>query len=196
MTHTHAPARILLLGGIGSGKSAVARLLGELGAVVVDADRLGHEVLLAEGYDAVASRWPEVASAAGRAIDRRRLGAIVFEDAAELADLESITHPLIAARIATLVGENASDTVVVEMPLLKDLVTGEWVRIAVTTPRPTRVNRLLARGMSEAEIEARMAVQPSDADFAAAADHVIENSGTLDDLGRAVLTIWSYLVTG
>lgn len=186
--------RILLLGGIGTGKSAVARLFAGLGATVVDADRLGHQVLEDEGLDLVAERWPSVLTPEG-AIDRAALGAIVFEDGDELAALERITHPLIAARIARFAADVVDRPLVVEMPLLKDLTEGSWVRVAVTAPRHVRMARLAERGMSERDVLARMRAQPSDAEFAEAADHVIDNSGTLEDLGRQVLRLWSDLVT-
>ena len=186
--------RILLLGGIGTGKSAVARLFAELGATVVDADRLGHQVLEEEGLDLVAERWPSVLTPEGT-IDRAALGAIVFQDGDELATLERITHPLIAARIARFAADVVGRPLVVEMPLLKDLTEGSWIRVAVTAPRQVRMARLAERGMSERDVLARMRAQPSDAEFAEAADHVIDNSGTLDDLGRQVLRLWSELVT-
>ncbi|NNF63938.1 MAG: dephospho-CoA kinase [Acidimicrobiia bacterium] len=193
MINAPTSPRILLLGGIGTGKSAVARLLAELGATVVDADRLGHQVLDDEGFEAVADRWPSVITSEGT-VDRRALGAIVFRDRDELAALEGITHPLIAARIAKSAAEVVDRPLVVEMPLLKNLTDGAWIRVAVTAPRDVRMERLAERGMTKRDIVARMDAQPSDAEFVQAADHVIDNSGSLDDLGRQVLRLWSILV--
>ena len=98
--NSETPLRVIVSGGIGSGKTTVLRLLERLGAVVVEADRIGHEVLEPGGasYDAVATRWPSVV-VEGR-IERSLLAAIVFSDLEQLALLESLTHPAIRDEIA------------------------------------------------------------------------------------------------
>ncbi|NNL69734.1 MAG: dephospho-CoA kinase, partial [Acidimicrobiia bacterium] len=98
----HRHTRILLSGGIGAGKSAAARIIAARGYPVIHADKIGHAVLEPEGeaFPAVAARWPEVV--VDGMIDRPRLAEIVFDDPAALTELESLTHPAIAARIMNL----------------------------------------------------------------------------------------------
>lgn len=177
---------IILSGGIGSGKSAVGRLLAERGATVVHADAIGHEVLEPEGsaFGDVASRWPEVV-ADGR-IDRRALGRIVFNDPAQLAELESMTHPAIRRRIRSIVDRSDAWLVVVELPLLADLLGPGWTRVVVDAPEDVRRARLLDRGMEADEIDARMGAQPSAEAWRAAGAYVIENVGDPADLDRRV----------
>ncbi len=187
---------MLLGGGIGSGKSAVAALLRELGATVIDADAAGHEVLEpgGEAFARVAARWPEVVRD-GR-IDRAALGGVVFADPTQLAALEAITHPAIAARIAAAVAAAGTDVVVVEMPVLARLVGQGWPRVVVDAPDEARVARAVARGMDEDDVQRRMAAQPSREDWLAAADYVVDNSGMREDLRGEVERLWAWLTGG
>jgi dephospho-CoA kinase len=172
--------RVLLIGGIGTGKSTLARFLAERGAVVIDADEVGHQVLEAEAFEAVAARWPEVV-VDGR-IDRQALGAIVFGDALQLRELEAITHPAIRSRILSRVAEAESEIVVVQLPLLEDFLGSGWVRVVIVADREARVARLLGRGMTLDRIEAVMETQPDEEEWVAAADLVVDNSGPLEQL--------------
>jgi dephospho-CoA kinase len=174
---------LVLSGGIGAGKSAVAEALSARGIPVIHADMIGHAVLEPEGeaFHAVSAWWPEVL--VDGHIDRRRLAAIVFEDPHALKELESMTHPAIAARVHNLVAaESEADLVVVELPLLLPLLGDGWFRVVVDAPMEARVRRLADRGMEVADIDARMAVQPSASEWTAAAGYVIHNSGTLEEL--------------
>jgi len=173
---------IILTGGIGSGKSAVGRVLAERGATVVHADAIGHGIIEPEGlvFREVAQRWPQVV-VDGR-IDRRALGRIVFEDPQQLAELEAITHPAIRESIMKQVEESQASLIVVELPLLADLLGDGWTRVVVDAPVDVRHRRLEERGMDPDEIDGRMAAQPSREEWLAAADHVVDNSGSLDDL--------------
>lgn len=173
---------LILTGGIGSGKSAVGRLLAKRGATVVHADGIGHEILEPQGlvFDAVAARWPQ-AVVSGR-IDRRALGRIVFADPAQLAELEAITHPAIRERILEVVADAGDGLVVVELPILREFLGEGWTRVVVDAPEEVRLRRLRDRGLADDEIEGRMAAQPDRETWLAAADHVVDNSGTLDDL--------------
>jgi dephospho-CoA kinase len=175
---------IILTGGIGSGKSAVGRLFAERGATVVHADGIGHDILEPEGlvFREVADRWPQVV-VEGR-IDRRALGRIVFSDPDQLAELEALTHPAIRDRILELVDEAGDGPVVVELPILRDFLGEGWTRVVVDAPVEIRAARLRERGLADDEIEARLAAQPDRAEWLAAADHVIDNSGSLQDLER------------
>jgi dephospho-CoA kinase len=148
---------------------------------------IGHAVLEPEGeaFQSVAAWWPEVL--VDGHIDRHRLAAIVFADPQALKELESMTHPAIAARIHNLVAaESEADLVVVELPLLFPLLGDGWIRVVVDAPMEARRRRLSDRGMTPADIEARMAAQPSASEWAALADFLIHNNGTLDDLGPEV----------
>jgi dephospho-CoA kinase len=192
-----------LVGGIGSGKSVACAILAELGAEVINADVVGHEVYEPgkPGFDAIVAEFGnDVVGADGR-IDRKRLGAIVFGDEAKLARLNAIVHPLIRAeierRIARARENDAVRAVVVEAAILleagwRSLVDQVWV---ISARREDVVERLASqRGMAEAETDARMARQMTDAERRAAADVVIENVGSLDDLRTRLTGLWQTLV--
>lgn len=165
-------------------------MLRQRGAVVIEADRIGHEVLEPGGaaFDEVAQRWPSVV-VAGR-VDRGRLAAIVFTDDEQLALLESITHPHIRNEIEKRVAASHKRDVVVELPLASDLMAGDWIRLVVVAPAAARLERKVSGGMAKADIENRMAAQPFPADWTAEADIVIDNSGSLADLENAVEAAW------
>lgn len=192
-----------LVGGIGSGKSTAAAILAELGAEVINADLIGHEVYEPgkPGFDAIVAEFgPEVVGPDGR-IDRKRLGSIVFADSAKLARLNAIVHPLIRAEIERRIErareEGRVRAVVVEAAILleagwRSLVDQVWV---ICARRDDVVERLAAqRGMAEEEAAARMAKQMSDAERRAAADVVIDNNGSIDDLRARLTGLWQTLV--
>lgn len=175
----------MLLGGIGSGKSTVGRLLAERGWLVVDADLIGRRVLEpgGEALAAVAVRWPAVV--VGGEIDRKGLAAIVFSNRDELAELEAITHPAIRRRLLDLVA--ATDgPVAVQAPVLADLLPGAWVRVVVDAPDDVRRERLRLRGMDPADIDRRMASQPPREGWIAAGDYLLDNGGDEEDLVHQV----------
>lgn len=176
--------RVIVMGGIGTGKSTVSQLLGHHGYVVIEADRIGHEVLEPDGaaHDAVAERWPEVV-VDGR-IDRARLGGIVFSDLAQLRQLEALTHPHI--RRAIIERAHEFENVAVELPLLPEFLGPGWVSVYVHAEDEVRRRRLSDRGMRTEDIDARMAAQPDRETWLSAADHVIHNDGSLEALARAV----------
>jgi len=188
--------KVGLTGGIGSGKSAVAGRLAELGAVVIDADRLAREVVavgtpgLAEVVTAFGS---EVLDASG-ALDRPALGRRVFGDAAARRTLESIVHPRVRARTNELAAAAPPDAVVVnDVPLLVEagLAAGFDLVVVVLAGVEVRIGRLVRdRGMSRADAEARIAAQATDDQRRAVADIVIENEGTLTDLHSQVDRVW------
>lgn len=182
--------RWLITGGIGSGKSEVRRLLAAHGLRTVDADAVGHSVLAEEALAPVGQRWPGVVLEGQ--IDRKALARIVFADPDELRALEEITHPLIFGRIEAEL-EGFSGVAVVEMPLL-DTGLG-WPRMVVDAPDDARLRRAMKRGLTEAEVRARMAAQPSRGRWLAGASLVVPNHGDLDDLRTAVDQVASYLVS-
>lgn len=181
------PLRLVIGGGIGSGKSRVGRLLVERGFAVLDADRVGHSILSGDHPVArrVAERWPDAVTTGGT-IDRRALGRIVFGDRDQLAELEAITHPAIRDGIAGWAREAGRRPAAVEIPILADLVDGSWLWVIIEAPLELRKKRLRGRGMSDGEVEARLASQPSHGEWLDAADFVIGNAGTPEQLGRAL----------
>jgi dephospho-CoA kinase len=196
MRLTDRMLKVGLTGGIGSGKSAVATRLAELGAVVIDADRLAREVVevgtpgLAE---VVAAFGAEVLDEAG-ALDRPALGRRVFGDEAARRTLESIIHPRVRARTYELTEAAPPDAIVVnDVPLLVEagLAAGFDLVLVVLAGTEVRIGRLVRdRGMSPADAEARIAAQATDDQRRAAADIVIDNEGTLAELRAQVDKIW------
>jgi dephospho-CoA kinase len=185
-----------LTGGIGAGKSAVADRLAELGAVVIDADRLAREAV-APGTDGlaevVAAFGPELLTPDG-ALDRPALARRVFGDADARRRLEGIIHPRVRARTAELVAAAPPDAVVVnDVPLLVEagLAAAYGVVIVVLAEEGARVARLVGtRGMTPDEAQARIRTQASDEQRRAVADVVIVNDGTLAELHEKVDAVW------
>jgi dephospho-CoA kinase len=188
-----------LTGGIGSGKSTVARMLSGRGAVVLDADVLARDAVEpgAPGFEAVRARFGEAVVAPDGSLDRRALASIVFSDDDARADLEAIVHPLVRRGIAEAVAAHADtdEVVVVDSPLLIETGAHEGfpVVMLVTAPTETRVARLVARGMSEHDVRARIAAQMPLADKLAHADVVIDNEGAEADLEAQVDRLWPAL---
>ena len=186
-----------LTGGIASGKSEVARRLVELGAVLVDADVLAREVVEpgTEGLEEVAEAFGREVLADDGALDRAALGAIVFADPRRRELLNSIIHPRVRARAAEIAaGAPAGSVVVQDIPLLVE--TGQAgnfdVVVVVDAPDEVRIRRLEERnGLNEEHARARMAAQASREERLAAADHVVENAGTLEELRAAVDRLWA-----
>jgi dephospho-CoA kinase len=173
--------RWALIGGIGSGKSEVRRILETLGIRTIDADSVGHDVLTTEALAPVAERWPEVV--VDGVIDRARLAAIVFSDGEQLRALEGITHPIIFGRIRQDL-QGYPGVAVVELPLLEGIPG--WKRIVVDARDELRLRRAVERGMAPADAARRLAMQPSRAEWLARADLVITNHGDRRDLHDSV----------
>jgi dephospho-CoA kinase len=205
--------RVGLTGGIGSGKSEVSRRLAAHGAVIIDADVAAREVVApgTPGLAQVAEAFgPEVLGPDG-ALDRERLGAIVFRDPALRAKLNAIVHPLVrewmtaaertAAEAADAAGGAADAAggnliVVHDVPLLAESrrADGFDLVIVVDVPPELQVERLVSqRGMTPDQARVRMAAQASRDQRLAIASVVIDNSGSLDDLDRRVAEVWADL---
>lgn len=189
--------RVGLTGGIGSGKSTAARRLAELGATVIDADQVAREVVEpgTHGLREIVARFGDDVLLPDGTLDRPGLGRIVFNDGRALADLEAITHPAINELTATRMATARRNGIVVhDMPILveKALSSDYHLVIVVDTPEEERVRRLVHdRGMAEADARSRIAVQATDAQRYAAADAVIANAGSRDELTAAVDALWT-----
>lgn len=188
--------RVGLTGGIGSGKSTVARRFAELGAVVIDADQVAREVV-EPGEQTLArirDRFGADVISADGSLDRAGLAAIVFPDPEALAALNAITGPAILARVARLRAEAPTDRVsVFDMPLLVErrLWVHEHLTVVVDVDVETRVKRLVEqRGLGEADVRHRMANQATDEERRAVADLVIDNSGSPEELAARVDRAW------
>ncbi|MEA2642366.1 MAG: dephospho-CoA kinase [Chloroflexota bacterium] len=184
-----------LTGNIASGKSAVATMLAELGADVIDADHVVHEVYSSGAPEvaAIRDRFGPTVIAADGSIDRAALGHLAFADRAAMADLEAIVHPAVRERIRSRIATTEAAVAVIEAikliegPLAQ-MCDAIWV---VTAPREQRIARLMAtRGLAEPEAAQRVDAQNPEAEKVRAADIVLENTGTIQELHRQVLAAW------
>lgn len=185
-----------LTGGIGSGKSTVSRRLAELGAVVIDSDRLAREVVEpgTPGHAAVVAAFGPGVVAADGSLDRPALAARVFADDGLRAVLNGIVHPLVRERAASLSRAAPAGAVVVQdVPLLVESGNAAAFDLVVVVDAPddVRVARLRSdRGMSEDDVRARMAAQATREERLEAADYVLDNSGPVADLLAQVDDLW------
>ena len=193
--------RVGLTGGIGSGKSEVARRLAERGAVVIDADVLAREVVEpgTSGHaEAVAAFGPGVLTRDG-ALDRAALAARVFADPAARQRLEAVIHPRVRARAAELEAQAPPDAVVVHViPLLAETDQADRFHLVVVVDAPvdTAVRRLTQhRAMTEQQARDRVAAQAAREERLAVADVVVDNSGDLTALREQTDALWARLVT-
>ncbi|MCX5390047.1 dephospho-CoA kinase [Streptomyces sp. NBC_00094] len=191
--------KVGLTGGIGAGKSEVSRLLVSYGAVLIDADRIAREVVEpgTPGLAAVVEAFGDGVLTEDGALDRPKLGSIVFADADRLATLNAIVHPLVGARSADLESRaSAGDVVVHDVPLLTEngLAPLYDLVVVVDASPETQLDRLVRlRGMDGSEARARMAAQATRAQRLAIADLVIDNDGPLEALEPQVRKVWEEL---
>lgn len=181
-----------LTGGIGSGKSAAAARFAERGVPVVDTDDIARDLTAPDGValPAVAARFGPAVMRADGALDRAALRRIAFGDAAARADLEAILHPLIRLEAERRLAAATAPYAVLVVPLLAE--TGAYRDrvqrvLTVECPEPVRIERVMARsGLTRNEVAAIVAAQASDAERRAAADDVLDNSGTPAALDAAI----------
>lgn len=187
-----------LTGNIATGKSAVARMLAELGAHTIDADRVAHGVIRygMPAWQAVVGAFGSAILASGGEIDRKRLGEIVFTDPDALRRLEAIVHPAVSLAVNEAIAAVPERIVVVEaIKLIEAGMHRAYRALWVTTcSTETQIARLtLLRDLSEAEARLRVEAQPLQAEKIALADVVIDTSGTLEDTRCQVLTAWEVI---
>lgn len=194
-----------LTGGIGAGKSTVARLLAGHGAAVVDVDALGREIIAPGGsaVQAVLERFGSELAGPDGGIDRPALASIVFNDPDELADLNDISHPaineLLDERIESIGEAGTTDVVVLDMAVLTESTLGRDTRfpyeivVTVEAPPDIRLERLIERGMTSEDAKARLASQATDEQRREVSNFVIGNGGGTDELADATEKLWDAL---
>lgn len=192
-----------LTGGIGSGKSTAAKILAALGAPIIDADKVGHEIYLPQtpAYRELVAAFGEGILGADGTIDRRKLGPIVFADPAALRRLNAIVHPKMYARMGEMVAamRRAGETrpIVVEAAIL---IEANWQPLfdeiwLVTATRERVIERIERdRGLKPEQTEARIRAQLSDEERRKHATAEIRNDGTLEQLRDTITRLWLYLL--
>lgn len=188
--------RIGLTGGMGAGKSTVARALAEHGAVIIDSDVIAREVVApgTPGLAALVEAFGADILAADGSLDRPALAAKAFRDDESRATLNSITHPLVGQRTAELLAAAAPDAIVVQdVPLLVENNMAPFVNLVlvVDAATETRLRRLVEfRGVDEADARARIAAQATDEQRYAAADVLLDNNGAAGAVEAEVAQLW------
>ena len=188
-----------LTGGIASGKSYVASLLGELGASIVDADQVAREVVVpgSTGLVQVVGAFGfEILLPSGE-LDRAKLGEIVFADPEKRIELENILHPLIKARTTQLFSEQPSEIVVYAVPLLVEANVDYPFDTIITVEAgvENQVSRLMtSRQMSESDARARIEAQTTSPERVARANFVIDSSGPKEQTKLQVVEVWKQLL--
>ena len=190
--------KVGLTGGIGAGKSTVADLFSQKGAVVIRSDELARQVIEPQtpGFQQVIDRFGKEFVNSEGYIDRAKLAQIVFQDDAALKDLENIVHPLVRSKTNQIIDQHTSETIIVnEIPLLleKKMESLFDFLVIVISSEKNRLERLAQRGLTTEQATARMAKQVSDDERKAAADFLIVNDGNLDQLEVDVEKIWQTL---
>ena len=196
--------RVGLTGGIGSGKTTVGAMFVDLGCRLIDSDRITHELLDGDGgvADAVVREFGPGVLDSDRRIDRKKLGAIVFDDPARRKALTDILHPVIFVRQQAFL-ERCSQEIpdgvaIVDAALMIETGNaGRFDAVVVVTCTPDQQReRLRARGLSDAGIDARVAAQMPMDEKATHADYVIDNSGSIEETRRQVEDVVAALRKG
>lgn len=186
-----------LTGTFGSGKSTVAKMFEALGAAVIDADLLAHEALEIKSpvFQKITALFPESFLTISGALDRKKIGAMVFKDAAKRKALEAIVHPYVFERIHEEAERSSSPLVMVEVPLLFESGFEKFCDkvICVSTSEKVARERLGAKGFSAEEISARLSAQFFSEEKKKRSHYAIENSENLERTKQNVLEIWKQL---
>lgn len=193
---TDGVIRLGLTGGIGAGKSTVAKTFVDRGAYIIDADKIAREVVApgSEGLASLVTAFGDDILTADGSLDRPALAAKAFVDDEQRAKLNGITHPLIGARTQALLDAAPPDAIVVQdIPLLVENHTAPFFHLVVIVhaDEQLRLHRLTTmRGVDEADARARIAAQATDEQRRAVADAWLDNSGTPEDLAAAAAALW------
>ena len=189
-----------LTGGIGSGKSTVARLLAGRGAVVIDADDLARQAVApdTDGFERVVQAFGRDILTPDGDLDRRRLGEVVFDHVDRRRELEAIVHPEVARLFMEAVEpyRTTKDVVIYSIPLLveRGMVDAFDVIVVVVADEDRRVERVVRdRGLDRDEVRARIAAQVTDAERSRVADVLLDNDGELGELEAQVDRVWADL---
>lgn len=183
-----------ITGGSGSGKSQICKLLASMGACIIDADEIGHQITARE--DVLKEITVEFGSGVLKedgTLNRKALGEIVFSSKRELETLNNITHKRIADETEKLLSESDAEVAVIDAALLKDTKMKELCSfiIAVVAPVSLRIKRIMQRDeLTEKQAFDRINSQPTDAQYAHGADFVILNNGNVENLNRRVIEIF------
>jgi dephospho-CoA kinase len=183
-----------LTGGIGAGKSTVANMFAQLGALTIDADQLARQAIEkgSPGFNEVVSAFGEEILTDGE-INRQRLGTIVFKDAAKRKQLEAIVHPRVQEALANKIKSlSPGDILIYEIPLLVETGAAKKFDYVITVESDieNRLDRLFERGLEEDEAQRRIDAQASQSEREAVADFVIVNDGERADLFGEVAKVW------
>lgn len=184
-----------LTGGIASGKSTAAAILSELGAVIIDADRIARDVveLGAPGLETVKTAFGQDVLRPDGSLDRQRLARLVFDDPEALATLNGIVHPLVREETRARIAQLPQDVVVVnDVPLIveNDMAAQYHLVVVVGASAQVRLERAMARGLTREEALSRIAAQADDDARRRAADVWVDNEGTEDQLRSVVELLW------
>jgi dephospho-CoA kinase len=188
--------RVGLTGGIASGKSTVSGMLAELGAVIIDADALAREVVEkgTPGLDAVVAEFGPTLLTPEGDLDRAAMGSLVFGDVAARERLEAIVHPLVFERMVALEEAAVDDEIVVhDIPLLAEGTRADTFDAVIVVDCPTQLQiaRMMSdRGWTREDAEARIAAQATRERRLAIATHVIDNTGSIDELRDKVVAVF------
>jgi dephospho-CoA kinase len=188
-----------LTGGIASGKSYVASVLGELGASTVDADQVAREVVVpgSTGLEQVVAAFGDEILLSNGELDRAKLGSVVFANSDKRIELENILHPLIKVRTTQLLSEQTSKVVVYAVPLLVEAKVDYPFDAIITVEAgvENQVSRLMtSRRLAEADARARIGAQANSADRVAKANFVIDSSGSKEQTKQQVVEVWNQLL--
>lgn len=192
---TARPYVIGVTGNIACGKSLVLSILAELGAETIDADRVYHQ-LIEPGqplWQTLRDHFGKIIVAPDRSIDRRVLGEIVFSDPARLAELDTLTHPAVAADIRRRIAASSARTIAIDaVKLIEGGLNADCDEVWLVTCNPEQqVARLIARnGVNRAEAARRVAAQPPIEPKIALADAIIDNSGSKAETKAQVEAAW------
>lgn len=190
---------IAVTGGIGAGKSAVSKEFEKLGAYVLDADKVSHEIMMQGGsaYNEVVKEFGEEILFPDKNINRKMLGDIVFADDDRLNKLNEIMHSRIYAEIEEGIEKSKAPIVCLEIPLLftTQCPLKLNMKIAVIAPRDIKIARVMERdGISREQVIARMGKQLTDEEFSTLADVIIQNDGDEEYLALQVADVYNRLL--